>query len=423
IEPSNSNVFPGWRSVFMSEVDEKDVNWLWPGRIAMGKFSLIAGDPGLGKSFISCDLAARVSTGREWPDGRPSPGAGGVLLLNAEDDESDTVKPRLRAARADMRRILFMYAVDKGRLFTLDKHLHELAACAAAVPDLKLIVVDPVTAFASGIDSHKNADVRQALTPLAEFAKHVGVAVLGVGHLNKSSGPAIYRVTGSLAWTAAARSAWIVAKCPKDRDRRLFLPSKNNIGNDKAGLAYSINGQSDPPFVDWEPDPAYDEIDKVLNNQQGSRPPPRQTMTNTSDDWLEAFLDKGEKPAIEVYEAGRAAGFSEDQLKRSRKRIGAHIRRVGRPSRSFWRLAAEIPDHDHGGPNADDSAVFSGEHNGDCDEASPLSGDGDGDGDEDEDEDEARPPELVADQPVPAEPAIASPSPAFHRLKAAPWLA
>ena len=50
-------------------VKPSDVSWLWPGRIPRGKVTLLAGDPGLGKSFVTMDLAARVSRAAEWPDG------------------------------------------------------------------------------------------------------------------------------------------------------------------------------------------------------------------------------------------------------------------------------------------------------------------------------------------------------------------
>ena len=326
-----------WRNAIMSNVEEQAVRWLWPNRIALGKLNMLAGDPGLGKSFITCDLAARVSTGSPWPDGAANDTPGGVLLLNAEDDVADTIKPRLRAARADMARIMAMFAVDRGRLFSLAKHLEELARCASQLPDLRLIVIDPVTAFMSGIDSHKNADVREALAPLSELAERTGAAVLAVSHLNKGSGQAIYRTTGSLAFTAASRSVWCVAKDPQNRDRRLFLPMKNNLGNDKTGLAYSINGFSYPPFVDWEPDTVDVDINRVLNPDLRSRPS-RRSAADAADEWLEAFLDGGEKPSAEVIEAGEATGFSEKQLRASRSRVGVQIRRDGMPSRTLWRL-------------------------------------------------------------------------------------
>ena len=76
----------------LAEVEPEPIRWLWPGRIALGKLTLLAGDPGLGKSLITIDLAARVSTGAAWPDtpSEPNP-TGGVVLLSAEDDLADTI--------------------------------------------------------------------------------------------------------------------------------------------------------------------------------------------------------------------------------------------------------------------------------------------------------------------------------------------
>ena len=51
----------------LSEVDEESVEWLWEGRIPLGKVTVIDGDPGTGKSTLTIDLAARVSTGRDMP--------------------------------------------------------------------------------------------------------------------------------------------------------------------------------------------------------------------------------------------------------------------------------------------------------------------------------------------------------------------
>jgi len=88
------------------------------------------------------------------------------------------------------------------------------------------------------VDSHKNAEVRGLLAPLAAMAAERGVAVVCVSHLTKAGGTeAMLRVMGSLGFVAAARAAYLVAKDPEDPDRRLFLPMKNNIAEDRGGLA------------------------------------------------------------------------------------------------------------------------------------------------------------------------------------------
>jgi hypothetical protein len=54
-----------------ADVPRRPVEWLWPNRIAIGKVTLLVGDPGLGKSLVALDIAARVSRGTPWPDEQP----------------------------------------------------------------------------------------------------------------------------------------------------------------------------------------------------------------------------------------------------------------------------------------------------------------------------------------------------------------
>ena len=77
------------------------VEWLWPGRVAIGKQTLIAGEAGLGKSQVTIAMAAAVTTGGTWPCGEGRAPLGNVIILSAEDGAADTIIPRLMAAGAD----------------------------------------------------------------------------------------------------------------------------------------------------------------------------------------------------------------------------------------------------------------------------------------------------------------------------------
>ena len=101
--------------ISLADVEPEQVEWLWPDRIPLGKLTTLAGDPGLGKSFLTLDIAARVSEGRSWPDETANE-RGSVILLSAEDDLADTIRPRLDAAEADVARILALEAIpDSGQ--------------------------------------------------------------------------------------------------------------------------------------------------------------------------------------------------------------------------------------------------------------------------------------------------------------------
>lgn len=270
----------------LSDVVSRPVEWLWPGRFAIGKLTLIAGDPGLGKSFVTLDIAARISTGTPWPDRRAEPiPSGDVILLSAEDDLEDTIRPRLDAAGADPSRIVAIQGInfydeeaDRTTLksFNLEVDLPALQSALEKTINPRAVVIDPITAFCGHADSHKNADIRGLLAPLSNLAAKYRVAVIAVTHLNKSGGVnALYRAMGSLAFVAAARAVWLVTKDAESPARRLMLAMKNNLGPDGSGLAYSLmQTQPDgPAVVAWEPDPVTITANEALaaHERQGEK--------------------------------------------------------------------------------------------------------------------------------------------------------
>ena len=219
-EPRGDAVSTEGKAVILclADVKSKPVRWLDPRRIPLGKHTSLIGDPGVGKSGIALDYAARVSTGREMPDGSHGDlyeEPAGVVILSAEDDPADTIKPRLEAMGADLDRIVMLAGVvtkDGERM----PNLHDLPAIKQAVLRVKakLVIVDPVMAYLpGGTDSYKDQHVRQALAPLCKLARERGFALLVVAHLNKSveQVKAIYRAGGSIGIAGNARSLLLAA--------------------------------------------------------------------------------------------------------------------------------------------------------------------------------------------------------------------
>src|SRR5215471_13222287 len=131
----------------VDELKAEPVSWLWQGRLALGKAAMLDGDPGLGKSLLALDLCARLSTGRPMPDGSPGPGISNCLVLNAEDSEQDTIRPRLVALGADLARIFVLRPQeDPAELLRLPTHTAMLEE-ALAQTRARLVVIDPIVAF------------------------------------------------------------------------------------------------------------------------------------------------------------------------------------------------------------------------------------------------------------------------------------
>lgn len=325
----------------LSDVEPEEVSWLWPGRIALGKLTMIAGDPGLGKSMLTVDLAARVSAGKPWPDRPDLPQeAGGVVLLNAEDAIGDTVLPRFIAAGGERCRAVAIKGVqtidDNGpRMVDLSTDLIAIEKAIEAVAPCRLVVVDPITAFTGAVDSHKNAELRSMLAPLSTLADRLGVAVVAVSHLNKNAGgAAIYRTMGSLAFVAAARSAWVVAKHPDDPSRRVFVPAKNNIGPDQGGLGYTIRStENGPGIIDWEREPIGMSADDALS---GGRIEGGGGAVDEALEWLRDTLSGDPVPAAEIHARAKADCVSTASLKRAKAKLGVQSTRKGYASEGEW---------------------------------------------------------------------------------------
>jgi len=258
-------------------IPPEEISWVWPKRIASGKLTIFAGDPGVGKSQATLDVAARLSKGIPFPDGAKSE-LGDTLILTSEDDPGDTIRPRLDALDADLSRIHFfkckMTAANiEGfpSLGEIDVFKDAIDQISAKGGKLRLLIVDPLESYLEGVDTHKNAEVRSALMPIISLARKLRFAVLGVQHLNKGTGPVVYKVSGSIAFSALARAVWIFGKDPEDRNRYLMLSLKNNLAKDTFGLEYKISsGENGAPRICWGNAVDLD-VRKVFSQEQSRR--------------------------------------------------------------------------------------------------------------------------------------------------------
>jgi hypothetical protein len=276
----------------LSDVKPEEVSWIWPGYIARGKLTLLIGDPGCGKSYLTAAIAARLTTGKPWPDGAPGVPPADVLLLQAEDGLADTVRPRLDALGADPYRVIAIRAVAQGpdseRWFSLDTDLPHLER-VLSTGRVGLLIVDPLTAYLGKPDSYKDQDVRQVLGPIAKLAEKTGVAVVAVMHLTKNEDrKALYRAGGSIAFTASARKVLVLAKDPDDPERRLLGSVKENVGGRPPTLAFRITERG----MEWEGSADVD-MEQVLRSEAPQDDAGRAPKLHAAITFLKAELAGG----------------------------------------------------------------------------------------------------------------------------------
>lgn len=211
------------------------------------------------------------------------------------------------------------------RGFNLATDVERLGDLAKKLGGVALIVIDPITAYLGGVDSHKNAEVRGLLAPLAAMAAEHAAAVVCVSHLTKAGGTeAMLRVMGSLGFVAAARAAYLVAKDPDDDRRRLFLPMKNNIVEDTGGLAFRVMGRDlgdgiKTSCVEWGAEPVTMTADEAMAVQGGQE---ERGALSDAKAFLEKLLVDGPVPSKQIRADANGAGYAWPTILRAQKAAG-----------------------------------------------------------------------------------------------------
>ncbi len=337
-----------------SAVQPIPIDWLWNGWLAAGKLHLIGGAPGTGKTTLAAALAGIVTRGGCWPDGsRAEPGC--AVFWSGEDDNADTLNPRLRAAGANMDKIFIIEGVsdcDEKHPFDPARDMDALRYTLARVPNVRLIVIDPVVSAVTG-DSHKNAEVRRGLQPLVDMAGELRCALLGVTHFSKgtSGRDPVERITGSLAFGALARLVMVTAKQDaKDNlpERRVLLRAKSNIGPDGGGFLYELKQNELPGYSDISASSVHwgEEIDGTARELLAEAEGTDDRRTNDAQEFLRALLSNGPIAAKEIYKDADSAGFSRDAMKRAKSRIGVKCTKNGMAGGWVWHLDQRKDDGD-----------------------------------------------------------------------------
>lgn len=354
-------------AIAAARVQRERVDWCWPGRIPLGGVSLLVGDPGLGKSLLTCDQAARVSR------------AGGLALIaTAEDSLATTVRPRLEAAGADLNRVGFVeMQADDGLptgLFLPDDvdELERLVEENSA----EYLVVDPLTAhLPADVNSWRDQSVRLALAPLHALAERQRCAVVVVVHLNKAlSAEPLRRIGGSIGIPAAARSVLLLARDPDDDSRRVLAHVKCNLGPLAPSLLYELEPIVLPSTTGERDIQTVRLVEKGESDHQGGEllaPSPcgdaeKRSAREEAQEFLKLELEGGPRPANEIAKAARDAHIAPRTLDRAKQKLRVRSERrggVGRDGVWFWSIpkgaddGAPLAEADVGGFSRNGSTV------------------------------------------------------------------
>ena len=279
------------------------------------------------------DLAARISSGRELPDGQVcQPGA--VILLTAEDGLEDTVRPRLESAGADLSRChcLVSVAGEKGpRRPQLPGDLPELDERVRQT-EARLVIIDPFVAFLDReVDSYRDRHVRACAALLTELCERRGTAVVLVRHLIKKLVGAVYRGSGSIGIIASARAGLALVADPQKPDGLILATVKSNLAPAPPALRLHVEGDGEASCrVVWDgacPAGSGTFYRGAVTNEEQSRLAEAMDFLRVTLSWPQ--------PATEVYKVAATAGLTPATLRRAKEKLGVRSQR-SRYDPSFW---------------------------------------------------------------------------------------
>lgn len=331
--------------VCVADIEPEEVRWLWKPYIPSRKMSILAGPPGVGKTFLSLALVTAITTGKPLPDqdGKSTiyPKPGNVLLLGNEDDIADTVRPRLDAMGADIHRVFRVEA--KKNIRTRKRQaisLLDVDILRASIQkyEARLVVIDPVQAFIGGnVDMNNRQHISLVLTDIGELAKECDTAFLLLMHLNKGARDrTLDKVTGSGEFTSKVRSVLMVGRDPQNPNLRVMAQEKMSVAKEGASVLFSLDGG----MFTWAGTTTVTATEMLQPDMIHEE---RRSKLGEAMDWLKDQLSDGSKyNGEELLRDGENADIARKTLRRAAQELGVVIERErGARGRWFWSLPGD----------------------------------------------------------------------------------
>lgn len=311
----------------LSTITPREIQWLWYPYIPLGTVTAIFGRGGQGKSYMTTDIASRLSRGAPLPDQQANKVPQKVLMLSAEDDYETVLVPRLIKNGANLENIAvpdFQFTLDEWGATQVTELMREFAAT--------VVFIDPIVYYAGGkMDMNKSNEVRAMMEKLKDAADQSQSSVIIVGHIRKSEeGNDADRMMGSADWVNAARSACLVTTT--NDGTKIMKHVKTNYGQNGLARSFTI----DDFGFHWGE--TYENDD--LPTSSGSK------KKDTAVAFLKDILKDGPVPSQEVEAAAKDNGIPPATLNRAKQGVAESY--YSKSAGWLWRLLSDRPAIDNG---------------------------------------------------------------------------
>jgi len=321
-----------------STVDTEPLQWLWPDRLPKGKMNLFAGRPDCCKSLCLCDLIARVTTGKDWPDGSKNIwGAQKVILASSEDDPRDTLVPRLQAAGADLSKVGLVKVgrITKGdtkkrRMLKLKEDYGLIKRTLEQNPDVALICLDPISSFFGDADANKDKEIKPVMDAVANALRKTGATFIAISHLNKRpDGDAGQKILGASSILGSSRAVWFFSRDPENTNEFFMTLVKGNLAKKRTGMKYTVGehkitlkdgSEAELPVIEWQGEHEETADEMLLRQKEVGRCGVADKKITKATSFLQKkFVQASTFKCSDLYKEAQGEGIGADTLKRARR--------------------------------------------------------------------------------------------------------
>jgi putative DNA primase/helicase len=284
------------------------ITWVWPDWLPAGMLTIVAAEPGVGKSALCLRIAATMIGDMElWPDGAAYAGERGrVVWAEAESGQAINLE-RARGWGLSLDRLIQPgLPLEDFRLD--DQTKLDALIDLAFEPDVNAIIIDSLRGANSR--NENDSDVIALVMRLAELARDANKPVILTHHLRKRNildgpeGPSLDRLRGSSAIVQPARVVWTLdTPDPYDKETRRLAQAKNNLARNPEPIGFTI-GAGGVAFGDAP------EAPRVISRLDAAKT------------FLMTILQDEPLPADEVFEQAGLAGHSSPTVKKAKESLG-----------------------------------------------------------------------------------------------------
>jgi AAA domain len=317
----------GWTLAPFASKSDAPMSFLWNPWIPRGTLTLITGLPACGKTCLLVRLVASVTSGVGLEPGEASAPAP-VLLLAGEDSFQSTLKPRLKAAGADLWELILPAPDMAGNQHASIRLPGSLADLELVVLQSKaaLVVLDPVAAYIGAADLNQETAVREILDGLLAMAQRTGSAIVITRNFNKrQTGPLLSRINGSAAWRDVPRSILCATRHPREPQQLVLVHAKSSGPQPALPRLYCLEDRDGVPLL-----LIGDNLDLTLEDcEESSTSPGERAEWAAAHELLFGLIGRQWTKAAAIYTAAASLGIGKGKVWRAKAELAVPHRRVG----------------------------------------------------------------------------------------------